>query len=84
MSARSNRPRSAALGVTALYTLPALARASGVTQWTMGRLLRANGVVFVRTGRALKVPLSEIQRQVPLLWESILAVANHDHQRRQS
>jgi hypothetical protein len=35
------------------------------------RLLRSNGVELLRSGRALFVPLTEVQRKIPPLWESL-------------
>jgi hypothetical protein len=61
------------LQIRALYLVPILARACGVTQGRMARLLRANGVAFVRSGRSIIVPLSELRRRVPALWDSLVA-----------
>jgi hypothetical protein len=63
--------RAEALEVRALYTIAALARVANVTRYRLRRLLRANGVRLVRTGRALFVPLSEIEKRIPPLWESL-------------
>ena len=60
------------LNVQALYSTAALARAANVTSKLMRRVLRANGVTLVRSGRALFVPLFEIARKIPPLWESLL------------
>jgi len=38
----------------------------------MVRVLRSNGVTFVQAGRALLVPLTEVQRKIPPLWDSLL------------
>ena len=73
MRARSNGTAVAALEVKALYSVAALAHAAGVTPYLMLRLLRANGVNFVRAGRSVLVPLSEIETRIPALWRSILA-----------
>ena len=54
-----NRPSP--LEVQALYSLAALARSAHVTRDLLRRVLRTNGVQFVRGGRALFVPLSEIK-----------------------
>jgi hypothetical protein len=62
-----------ALEVQALYSVAALARAANVGTELLRRVLRANGIVFVRGGRALLVPLSEIRDRIPLLWESLKA-----------
>ncbi len=66
-----NRPIG--LEVQALYSIAALARAVNVSTFTLRRLLRSNGVELVRGGRALFVPLSEIRRKIPPLWESLRA-----------
>ncbi len=74
MRARSdNHPVS--LDVQALYTVQALASIGNVSTRLLRRVLRANGVTFVRGGRALFVPLAEIQRKIPPLWESLHLVA---------
>jgi len=73
------RPRSdnqrASLEVQALYSIAALARIGNVSAPLLLRVLRANGVTFVRARRALFVPLTEIQRKIPPLWESLCAAA---------
>jgi|HubBroStandDraft_6_1064221.scaffolds.fasta_scaffold1327434_1 hypothetical protein len=61
------------LEVQAIYSIPALARVANVTQQTLRRLLDRNGVDVVVAGRSRYVPLSEIQRKIPPLWESIKA-----------
>jgi hypothetical protein len=63
--------RLLALQVQALYSVPALARIANVTTHMLRRLLQANGVQFIRGGRASFVPLSEIRRKIPSLWESL-------------
>ncbi len=60
-----------ALDVRALYSLAQLARVANVTRHTLRRLLRKNGVTLVRSGRSLFVPLAEIERRIPPLWESL-------------
>ena len=65
--------RAVALELRAYYTIAELARAAGVTTFSLLRLLRRNEVVFLRTGRALFVPLSEIRTKIPPLWEGLLA-----------
>jgi hypothetical protein len=73
MHHRSDATAVSALEVKALYSVPALAHAAGVTRYLMLRLLRANHVNFVRAGRSLLVPLSEVETRIPVLWRSILA-----------
>jgi hypothetical protein len=73
MHHRSDATAVSALEVKALYSVPALAHAAGVTRYLMLRLLRANHVTFVRVGRSLLVPLSEVEARIPILWQSILA-----------
>jgi hypothetical protein len=73
MRARSDARREGALEVQAVYSIAALARAANVTPHLLRRLLVANGVTFVRAGRAMLVPLSEIEARIPPLWESIKA-----------
>jgi hypothetical protein len=73
MRARSHATAVVRLEVKALYSVGALALAAGVTPYLMLRLLRANDVAFVRAGRSVLVPLSEIEARIPTLWRSILA-----------
>jgi hypothetical protein len=64
--------QSAQLEVRALYSIAELARFAHVTTYRLRRVLRANGIVLVRSGRALLVPLSEIEAKIPPLWKSLL------------
>ena len=68
------RERDGALEVRALYPLPELAIVANVSADRLRRLLRASGVEMLRSGRNLLVPLSEIERKIPPLWESIKAI----------
>jgi hypothetical protein len=61
------------LEVRALYTIPELARAANVTTYTLRRLFVANHIRTIHSGRAVFVPLSEIERKIPSLWGSLLA-----------
>ena len=70
---RRSDSRPAGLRVQAVYSIAALARIANVTTDLLRRLLRSNGVVFLQSGRGLLVPLSEIQRAIPPLWESLCA-----------
>ena len=72
MRARSDR-HDEVLELRALYSVGALARAGGVTCHLLMRLLRANGVRLLNAGRAVLVPLSEIEEHVPPLWQSLVA-----------
>jgi len=71
MKAPKNRPVS--LEIQALYPLNALARFANVDIDMLRRVLRSNRVTFVRQGRAMYVPLSEIWRKIPALWQSLCA-----------
>jgi hypothetical protein len=59
------------LAAQALYSIPALARVAGVTRYKLRRVLLAAGVRLIRAGRALYVPISEIEAKIPPLWQSI-------------
>lgn len=59
--------------VRAFYSVPALARIANVSADMMRRLLRTNRLEFLRVGRVLVVPLSEIRKKVPPLWNSLQA-----------
>jgi hypothetical protein len=61
------------LEVQALYSIVALARFARLTRYKLRRILRSNGIQLVRIGRAVFVPLSEIERKIPPLWASICA-----------
>ena len=61
----------APLEVQALYSLGTLARIGNVTKGILRRVLLANGVELVRAGRALFVPLCEVERRIPALWKSL-------------
>jgi hypothetical protein len=59
--------------VRAFYTIPELARAANVATYTLRRLFVANHVRTIHSGRAVFVPLAEIERKVPTLWGSLVA-----------
>ena len=61
------------LPVRALYPLAQLARATGMDRQRLRAALDRVGVRFLQTNRTVWVPLSEIQRKVPPLWERIRA-----------
>ncbi len=71
MSSRSE-DRGKPLELKALYSVPELSRAAGVTRFMLLRLLRANRVQLVAAGRVVMVPLAEIQRHIPPLWRSLV------------
>jgi hypothetical protein len=56
----------------ALYSIAILARMGNISVERLRRVLRSAGVVLIRGGRALFVPLSEVQRKIPPLWESLV------------
>jgi len=70
MGTRKQRS-SVPLQVQELYSVARLARFANVTRHVLRRVLRSNGVVLLNGGRSLFVPLSEIQRKIPPLWESL-------------
>ncbi len=72
MKARKD-DRGQPLEVKALYSVQELACAGGVTRFSLLRLLRANGVQLVTGGRAVMVPLTEIETRIPPLWRSLVA-----------
>jgi len=59
------------IGLPGLYSIGTLAWLSGVTRHVMLRLLREGGVRFVRSGRALYVPMTEIQERLPAFWKTL-------------
>ncbi len=70
------RPRREGLRETAelqaLYSIAILARMGNISVERLRRVLRSAGVVLIRGGRALFVPLSEVQRKIPPLWDSLV------------
>jgi hypothetical protein len=66
--------RLPALGLRPMYAVPELARVVGISSDSMLRALRKNGVEFVHSGRSLWVPLGEIRRKIPFLWEGMIEV----------
>jgi hypothetical protein len=54
-----------------VYSIAELARMGNISVRLMRRLLRASGVSFLRSKRLLYVPVGEIRRVVPALWENI-------------
>jgi hypothetical protein len=67
-------PEGAAdLPLRAAYPLRMLAEAASMNRKTLGRVLEREGVRCFRTVKSVWVPLSELERKVPALWESIKA-----------
>jgi hypothetical protein len=62
------------LGLKAVYSIAELAKSAGISWYAMRRVLVANKVTFLHSGRAVLVPLPEIQKHVPQLWEALIAV----------
>ncbi len=65
--------------VKALYTIPELAALAHCTRFRMARLLETHGVQLLRSGRAVLVPLSELEYKVQPLLEAIEAAALSYH-----
>jgi excisionase family DNA binding protein len=65
------RSRAATIPIRAAYDVRELADAAGLTQQTFRRMLHNNGVEFMKSGRSRYVPLVEIEKKLPALWESI-------------
>ena len=60
------------LPLRAVYSVAELAHASGVSIYLMRRILKGSGVRIMQPARLLLVPLCEVHRKLPELWESIL------------
>jgi hypothetical protein len=73
MHARRDAAGRGPLELQALYSIAALARVCNVSPQLLGRVLRANRIELLPVGRALLVPLAEIEVKLPLLWRSILS-----------
>ena len=58
--------------LAAFYTIAELAAISGMSRAKMRRLADSAGIRYVKRGRILLVPLSELVARVPVAWESIV------------
>jgi len=65
-----------ALPIQAFYSLPELARASGISRFKLRRMLESKGIAFERSGRSVLVGLSELEKKYPELWDSIKIAAS--------
>jgi hypothetical protein len=74
MPSRGHDRRPLNLEPRVFYSVAELARAGNVPTYRLRRILRRHGVVFLRSGRAFYVPMAEIQRKIPSLWESLCAL----------
>jgi hypothetical protein len=70
---RSHRSATV-LELRAVYSIAEPAKSAGISWYAMRRLLPANKVTFLHSGRAVLVPLPEIQKHVPQLWEALIDV----------
>ena len=55
----------------AFYSVALLARVANIARPKFMRILRANDVQFLRAGRAVFVPLSEILTKPAQFWQSL-------------
>ena len=53
------------------YSIAQLAEFTGLTRFVLRRLMDSYGVQFVRSGRTVLVPLTEIEDKIPLLWKNL-------------
>jgi hypothetical protein len=70
-------------GMPGLYSIGTLARLSGVTRHVMLRLLRESRVRFMRAGRAIYVPMTELQKKLPAFWETMKTLLKEEAARRE-
>jgi hypothetical protein len=70
MMHRHDGAQSGSIGAQLVYSIARLAKLGGVSRFLLRRLLKASGVTFVRSGRTVLVPLSEIEEKLPTLWNS--------------
>ena len=68
---RRRADRASVLPVRALYGVPELAEAAGISRFVLYRMLKNKGCVLERSGRAVSVTLDEIEKKWPALWESV-------------
>lgn len=61
------------LPVRAAYSIAELTRATRIERRRLLRVLEEAGVTFLWSGSRRLVPLSEIERKVPPLWEGMQA-----------
>ena len=80
MQRRNDVPRER-FGLRALYSIAALAEFAEVSRFMLRRALQKGNVQFVRAGRAVLVPLSEVKKKIPNLFESICVI---DERRRKA
>jgi hypothetical protein len=69
----------AALPLRALYTVGELTKATAMPRRRLIRLLIEADVQFLRSGRLLYVPLTELEEKVRLIWEGIKAAESLRH-----
>jgi hypothetical protein len=63
----------AALPLRALYTVGELTKATAIPRRLLIRLFEDADVRFLRVGRLMYVPLSELEEKVQPIWEGIKA-----------
>jgi hypothetical protein len=54
-----------------VYSIAPLAELSGLTRFVLRRLPDSNGVQYVRSGRTVLVPLTEIEDEILLSWKNL-------------
>ncbi len=69
--------------IKALYTVQELATLASTTRFRMMRILDTHGVVLVRSGRAILVPINEVEWKIPQLLEAIETAARVELRVRQ-
>jgi len=71
MRKRRSKPQRG-LSIKPLYTIGDLADATGIDRFSVRRLLEKNGVEWVRSGRSLLIPISELKEKLRNVWDSIV------------
>jgi hypothetical protein len=72
-----------AVQLPAFYTMRALGELGRVSPWVLRRLLRECGVRRVRVGQVVLIPVAELKKKVPLLFESLQVVESMRRRREQ-
>ena len=70
MTHRSGSAPRGSIRRQAAYSIAQLAAFTGLTRFVLRGLLDSYGVQFVRSGRKVLVPVTEIEDKIPLLWKN--------------
>jgi hypothetical protein len=66
-----------------LCTITTLARLGNVSRFTLTQLLRERGVRRMVSGQRILIPMAEIEKKIPLLFQSLQLVASMRRRREE-